>query len=120
MTHEKFESEINTLKKFYELYCIDKHENQKIRLEVLEYKEKKFFLELNLCPICYEAISYSFNRLQGCPHDIKPRCRTCPAPCYEKQKWKEAARVMKYSAIKLSLGKIKSRVINIFSNSTKE
>lgn len=120
MTHEKFESEINTLKKFYELYCIDKHENQKIRLEALEYEEKKFFLELNLCPICYEAISYSFNRLQGCPHDIKPRCRTCPAPCYEKQKWKEAAKVMKYSAIKLSLGKIKSRVINIFSNSTKE
>ncbi len=115
MTHEKFEIEINTLKKFYELYCKDKHENQKDRLEYLQYKNKKFFLELNLCPECHEAISYSFDRLQGCPHDIKPRCRTCPSPCYEKSKWKETAKVMKYSAIKLSLGKIKSRVMNLFS-----
>ena len=116
MTTEKFEIEINTLKKFYELYCKDKHENQKCRVELQEYKEQKFFLELSLCPECYDAISYSFDRLQGCPHEIKPRCRTCPAPCYEKQKWKEAARVMKYSAIKLSLGKIKSRVMNLFGS----
>ncbi len=33
----------------------------------------------------------------------------------EKTKWKETARVMKYSAIKLSLGKIKSRVMNLFN-----
>ena len=30
-------------------------------------------------------------------------------------KWKEIAKVMKYSAIKLSLGKIKSRVMNLFN-----
>ena len=115
MTHEKFEIEINTLKKFYELYCTDKHENQKSRIEPLKYKDNTLFLELKLCPDCYEAISYSFERLQDCPHEIKPRCRTCPSPCYEKSKWKETARVMKYSAIKLSLGKIKSRVMNLFN-----
>jgi hypothetical protein len=54
-------------------------------------------------------------KLQNCPHEIKPRCRKCPTPCYEKQEWKNIARIMKYSAIKLSLGKIKSRVFNIFN-----
>ncbi len=115
MTHEKFEIEISTLKKFYELYCKDKHENQTTKIETQNYRDKEFNIELTLCKECFDAINYSFDRLQGCPHEIKPRCRTCPAPCYEKQKWKEAARVMKYSAIKLSLGKIKSRVMNLFS-----
>jgi|SRR5574344_100657 hypothetical protein len=115
MTHEKFEIEINTLKKFYELYCKDKHEEQVFRVHKEQYRDVDFEIELDLCPECFSAISYSFDRLQGCPHEIKPRCRTCPAPCYEKQKWKEAARVMKYSAIKLSLGKIKSRVMNLFN-----
>lgn len=115
MTHEKYKIEIDVLKKFYELYCTDKHEEQKNILIQLYYKDKNFSLELNLCSKCFEDINYSFNRLQGCPHEIKPRCRNCPSPCYEKTKWKETARVMKYSAIKLSLGKIKSRVMNLFN-----
>lgn len=119
MTTEKFETEINTLKTFYELFCKDKHENLLQRVESLEYRGAKFTLDLNLCSTCYDSIKYSFDRLDGCPHEIKPRCRTCPSPCYEKDKWKETARVMKYSAIKLSLGKIKSRVMNMFG-STKQ
>ncbi|QEZ88244.1 nitrous oxide-stimulated promoter family protein [Aliarcobacter cibarius] len=115
MTNDKFEIEINTLKKFYELYCRDKHTNQESKLELLNYKNQKYFLLLSLCTECYKAISYSFNKLKDCPHDIKPRCRACPTPCYEKEKWKEIAKVMKYSAIKLSLGKIKSRVMNLFN-----
>ncbi len=91
MTHEKYKIEIDVLKKFYELYCIDKHEEQKNILIQLYYKDEKFSLELNLCSKCFEDINYSFNRLQGCPHEIKPRCRSCPSPCYEKTKWKETA-----------------------------
>lgn len=119
MTTEKFETEINTLKTFYELFCKDKHENRTTVLETQIYREKKFKIELTLCKDCFNSIHYSFDRLQGCPHEIKPRCRSCPSPCYEKDKWKETARVMKYSAIKLSLGKIKSRVMNMFG-STKQ
>lgn len=119
MTTEKFETEINTLKTFYELYCKDKHQNLVQRVENLEYKDAKFRLELNLCQDCYNIIKYSIDKLEVCPHEIKPRCRSCPSPCYEKDKWKETARVMKYSAIKLSLGKIKSRVMNMFG-STKQ
>ena len=115
MTNEKFEIEINTLKNFFETYCHNKHSNQETKNITLEYKSNLFNIELTLCKECTESINYSFSRLQQCPHEIKPRCRKCPNPCYEKENWKETARVMKYSAIKLSLGKIKSRVINIFN-----
>ena len=114
MTKEKFELEINTLKTFLELYCKDKHEHQEIRNITLIYNSNIFSLELNLCEDCYKTINYSFMKLQNCPHEIKPRCRRCLNPCYEKNEWKNIARVMKYSAIKLSLGKIKSRILKIF------
>ena len=47
MTTEKFEIEINTLKKFFELYCNDKHENQIEKTINLEYKDKKFAIDLS-------------------------------------------------------------------------
>ena len=115
MTTEKFEIEINTLKTFLELYCKDKHTLQETRNITLSYNSNSFTLELNLCEHCHKTIYYSFIKLQNCPHEIKPRCRKCPNPCYEKQEWKNIARVMKYSAIKLSVGKIKSRITNIFN-----
>ena len=115
MTNEKFEIEINTLKSFFELYCKDKHQNLENKSVTLNYKGKSVNLELCLCKECHDAIDYSFNRLQNCPHEIKPRCRTCPTPCYEKPRWKNVAKVMIYSAMRLSLSKMKSRVRNIFS-----
>ena len=114
MNEEKFAIEINTLKTFYELYCKDKHENIKNHQSNVIYKNKGYSLELNLCEECFNAINYSFMKLQSCPHEIKPRCRKCPNPCYEKTEWKNIAKVMKYSAIKLSLGKIKSSILKIF------
>lgn len=115
MTSEKFEIEINTLKSFFELYCKDKHQNLENKNITLKYKEKDFKLDLCLCSECHDAINYSFERLQHCQHEIKPRCRTCPTPCYEKPRWKNAARIMIYSAMKLSLSKMKSKVKSIFS-----
>lgn len=114
MTFEKYVIEIQTLKRFYELYCNDKHLNQKSYTINLIYKEKSVELNLHLCEECKEAISYSFERLNNCPHEIKPRCRICPNPCYEKKRWKNIAKIMKYSAIKLSLSKIKSKIFNLF------
>ena len=115
MKIEKFELEIKTLKTFLELYCKDKHEHQEVKNITLNYNSNSFTLKLCLCGNCLKDINYSFMKLQNCPHEIKPRCRKCPTPCYEKQEWKNIARIMKYSAIKLSLGKIKSRVLNIFN-----
>ena len=107
MDIKKYKSEVDTLKKFFELYCKDKHKNQNIFIKNFDYNNKKFDIELNLCDECKELINYSFDRLSQCPHDPKPRCRTCPNPCYEKNEWKKVARLMRYSGIQLGLLKIK-------------
>lgn len=114
MTSEKFESEVKTLKEFFEKYCKDKHKSQDITSINLRYKNKEISVKLHLCKTCHESISYSFKRLLKCPHDVKPRCRTCPSKCYAKKEWGNTARIMKYSAIKLGLSKIKKRLLNIF------
>ena len=114
MTNEKYETEITTLKSFFEIYCENKHENQENKTIDLNYKNQDYSIKLNLCKKCMDSISYSFDRLQNCPHDIKPRCRTCKTPCYEKTRWKSTAKVMIYSALKLSLSKMKRRVGNMF------
>ena len=72
--------------------------------------ESNINVELNLCEECHSLISYSFDRLKGCPHEIKPRCRQCPNPCYEKQEWKSLAKIMRYSGIRLGLSKIKNKL----------
>ena len=108
MTSEKFEGEVQTLKKFFELHCKDKHVGQKDYIKELSYNGKDYKVELHLCDGCENLLNYSFDRLLECPHDIKPRCRTCPAPCYEKPQWKSVAALMKYSGMKLGMLKIKN------------
>lgn len=115
MKLEKFKAEINTLKKFYEIFCHDKHDEVELRKYIFNYKNESITVELMLCTHCQRNISYAFEKLIECPHENKPRCRKCPNPCYEKTQWKYTAKVMKYAAIKLSLGKIKSKVINFFN-----
>jgi len=107
MTSKKFETEVQTLKKFFELYCNDKHQNQKEYIKHLSYNGKEYDIELNLCNECRELLDYSFDRLVNCPHEIKPRCRTCPTPCYEKPQWKSVAKLMRYSGMKLGMLKLR-------------
>ena len=107
MTNEKFKQEIDTLNSFFSKYCEDKHQNQKKTAYEVEYKNIKYEFELFLCEECNTLILYSFDRLKYCPHEIKPRCRKCPNPCYEKKQWKDLAKVMRYSAISLGLSKLK-------------
>ncbi|MBT4708384.1 MAG: hypothetical protein HOB77_06245 [Campylobacteraceae bacterium] len=107
MTNEKFIGEVQTLENFFTVYCKGKYHIQCHQFETLEYKGVKYDIELNLCKDCYSLINYSFDRLKECPHDIKPRCRTCPSPCYEKKEWKKLARLMAFSGLKLGLTKIK-------------
>jgi hypothetical protein len=107
MQTDKFKSEVQTLKKFFELHCNDKHTDQKNHCKQLFYNDEKINVDLELCTECIELIDYSFDRLVECPHDPKPRCRTCPNPCYEKKEWKKVAKLMKYSGIQLGILKIK-------------
>lgn len=107
MTNDKFISEVETLKKFFTLYCKDKHPIQNNYMRNLKYKNISHKIELCLCEECSDLINYSIERLEECPHEIKPRCRKCPNPCYEKTKWKKLAKLMRYSGLKLGLLKIK-------------
>ena len=107
MKTEKFTSETQTLKKFFEIHCKDKHKNQISYFKQLEYNNCIIKVDLELCEECKNLLQYSFDRLIECPHEIKPRCRTCPTPCYEKQEWKKVAKLMRYSGIHLGLTKIK-------------
>ncbi len=110
----KFKSEVQTLKKFFELYCKNKHTNQENVTHILRYINEDIKVELYLCKECFENINYSFNRLLECPHEEKPRCRTCPNPCYEKKQWKEVAKIMRYSGVSLGLTRINKKFKSIF------
>ena len=107
MTNEKFISEVETLKKFFTIHCKDKHTNQKSYVKNLHYKNQTYDVDFHLCDECQTLINYSIQRLQECPHEIKPRCRTCPNPCYEKTQWKKLAKLMRYSGIRLGILKIR-------------
>jgi len=115
MTIEKFESEIETLKKFFVTYCHNRHQNQQEYYRILQYNDKDFEISLKLCNECSDLLNYAYDRLLECPHEIKPRCRTCPSPCYEKDKWKQTAKLMMYSGMKLGLTKIRKFATRLFS-----
>lgn len=115
----KFKQEVETLKKFFEIYCHNKHKNQKEKTFHFNYKNEDITITLNLCPECLNTINYSFDRLLECPHEEKPRCRKCPKPCYEKKQWKEVAGIMRYSGMSLGLTRINKKFKNLFSNNSK-
>jgi len=117
MTQEKFKTEIETLQKFFKIYCDDKHSNQNKKEYNIDYKDKNYNFEISLCEECHNMLSYSINRLQECPHDIKPRCRKCPNPCYEKDKYKQMAKMMRHSGMKLGLTKAAQKLKRFFKKS---
>lgn len=118
MTQEKFIEQMTTLAKFLKTHCDDKHtsESKKDISLNLTYKgeDLNFVAATSLCKDCEELYRYAHERLLNCPHDIKPSCRKCPHPCYEKDRWKQMAKIMRYSGMKLGLTKLKN--IFKFSN----
>jgi hypothetical protein len=115
MTCEKFESEIKTLKKFFEIYCNNKHQNITTKEYKIPYKDKIFDIEISLCNNCNQLYLDAIKHLQECPHQEKPRCRKCPNPCYNKDEWKNIAKIMKYGGIKMGIGKIGNRLKKLFN-----
>ncbi len=117
MTNEKFETEVNTLVKFFSLYCKDKHQNQICKNYSINYNDLHLKKELCLCDECHKLFSYAIEKLQACPNDPKPRCRKCPNPCYDKNEWKKMARMMRYSGMKLGLLSAKRKLRSLFKKS---
>lgn len=111
MTNEKFIHDTQTVLKFIQIYCDDKHksETKQRYSKNLIYNENDLHVkvEYNLCLACKNTFELSYNKLQQCPHEEKPSCRKCPKPCYERPDWKNVAKIMKYSGMKLGLTKLK-------------
>lgn len=112
MTQEKFIEQVSTMARFLKTNCEDNHSSapkKDINLR-LGYKgeDLNFNVSTTLCKECEELFYYSHERLGECPHEIKPSCRKCPHPCYEKSRWKQMAKIMRYSGMKLGLVKIKN------------
>ena len=111
MTEEKFNYEITTVTKFIQIYCDDKHKDEPKRdgAQTLSYNgvQNVVSTQYRLCDECEQMLRYAYARLTACPHKEKPRCHTCPHPCYELTMWKKMAKMMRYSGMKLGLNKIK-------------
>ncbi|MGB5866944.1 MAG: nitrous oxide-stimulated promoter family protein [Arcobacteraceae bacterium] len=108
MTSKKFQTELRTLQKFITLYCKEKHSLQRTYTQNIIYKQDTFDFEVCLCSECRTIFEYSLSKLQQCPQEIKPRCRSCPTPCYEKAQWKYLAKIMRFSGLHLGVLKMKS------------
>ena len=115
MTFEKFTSEIKTLIKFFPIYCKDKHKDQFNKHYNVVYLDKNIEFDICLCEKCHNLLIYAINRLQECPNDPKPRCRKCPNPCYDKDKYKQIAKIMRYSGMKLGLTKAALKIKKMFN-----
>jgi len=109
MKLQKYTSEVETLTTYLEYFCKSKHTNQSAKEIFHNYKNEKFSNKISLCDECFDVMQYSIERLQNCPHEEKPRCRTCKTPCYEKSYWKKLAQVMMYSSLRLTLTHIKDK-----------
>ncbi|MDA7817895.1 nitrous oxide-stimulated promoter family protein [Sulfurimonas sp.] len=111
MSEDKFIHDSKTLLKFIQYYCEHKHENESKVHDTLklsyENNSLDVTLEYSLCKECEKTLSYSYTKLQVCPHEVKPSCRKCDDPCYDKKEWKLLAKIMKYSGMRFGLLKIK-------------
>ena len=114
MKVEDFKRELETLRKMFPVYCRDKHGEGITKTYSVNYGGETFNFEITLCEECHNLFAYAVERLTQCPHDPKPRCRKCPDPCYEREKYKQMARVMSYAGMKLGLSKVKRKLKNLF------
>ncbi|BCX79127.1 nitrous oxide-stimulated promoter family protein [Campylobacter sp. 19-13652] len=115
MDSDKFRQEAQTLVKFIQIYCDEKHNDKKLEKSLdISYKDINLTLCTRLCSECDDTLKYALKRLQNCPHEPKPKCRKCKNPCYEKSRYKHMAKIMVYSGVRLGLSKLKKAAGGIF------
>lgn len=99
-TKEKYD--IRTLMRFVEIYCREKHANEKspfifTKIDVKSIRKK----ELMLCPECTKLFRYGLTMRLKCPHDPKPMCKKCTTHCYTGEYRSKIREIMKFSGIYL-------------------
>ncbi len=98
----KEKSDIRTLMRFVEIYCREKHTNEKspftfTRIDVKSIRKK----DLMLCPECTKLLRYGLTMRLKCPHDPKPMCKKCKTQCYKGEYRSKIREIMKFSGIYL-------------------
>jgi hypothetical protein len=115
MQRAKLQEESAHLERFFSLYCAHNHTCQEVRSFCIMHEERGYVFEAKVCSACGELLEYALQKLAACPHDPKPRCRTCQEPCYEKKEWKALAKVMRYGALRVEFDKVRDFVLRPFT-----
>jgi hypothetical protein len=114
MDAKKFQEELNTVSSFLLYYC-EKHEHSRSDTAFsCSHEGVCYTQQVLLCKECFELMEYTAAKLSACPHTVKPRCRKCPNPCYEKKQWKTLAKVMRFSGMHAGVLHVKKRFAKIF------
>jgi hypothetical protein len=77
------DKQLQTIKKFIEVYCSKKHGTDGGQL----------------CDECGELLAYATERLARCPMDPKPKCKDCKVHCYDADHRARIKEVMKFSGM---------------------
>ena len=75
------EREAETLTRFIEIYCREKHQLPA------------------LCQECADLLAYAIRRLQACRYDPKPKCKNCQTHCYAIAYRENIRSVMRFSGM---------------------
>lgn len=97
---EKYD--VRTLMRFVEIYCREKHVQEKDsftfrRVDVKSIRKK----DLRLCPECTKLLRYGLTMRLKCPHNPKPMCKKCTTQCYKGEYRSKIREIMKFSGIYL-------------------
>lgn len=99
---KKEKADIQTLMRFVEIFCREKHNGGKA-----PFPSKLFDLgkiprkEILLCPDCDRLLTYGLTMRMRCPHDPKPMCKKCETQCYHGEYKAKIREVMKFSGMYL-------------------
>jgi len=77
---KEIDTELKTVGKMIEIFCRGNH----------HYKKR-------ICEACETLLNYAKERLERCPHEVKPKCSDCKIHCYKPDMRKKIKEVMAYS-----------------------
>jgi hypothetical protein len=97
----KEKSDIRILVRFVALFCREKHEGEKKPFAIEAPRLKGVAAAVELCPDCMKLLKYGLSMRLRCPHDPKPPCKRCDAPCYRQEYREQIRRVMRFSGMLL-------------------
>jgi hypothetical protein len=97
----KEKSDIRILVKFVALFCREKHGGEKKPFAMKAPLLKDAVAAVELCPDCTKLLKYGLSMRLRCPHDPKPPCKKCDAPCYREEYREKIREVMRFSGMLL-------------------